>query len=120
MWSEQNRKEKTELKSQMYYLIWESVHTWIHSNICSSIWNKAAISLQNNVAVLISEDCLKCDFNEVEKRQIVILPCIHQEKQQKNGNVSATQLHMLLSPKYLGLYIDETLEKQGQQNRCCF
>lgn len=97
-------REKRELKSQMYYLIWTSVHTWVHSNICSSIWSKAAISLQNSVAVLISEDCFKCDFNGVEKRQIVIFPCIHQEKRQKNGNVSATQLCMLLSPKYLGLY----------------
>lgn len=72
--------------------------------------------MQNNVTVLISEDCFKCDFNGVEKRQIIIFPCIHEEKQQKNGNVSATQLCMLLSPKYLGLYIDEMMKKQGQKN----
>lgn len=80
------------------------MHTWIHSNIRSSIWNNASTSLQNNVAVLISEECLECDFNGVEKRWIVIFLYIHQEKQQKRGNVSARNLWTLLSSKYLGFY----------------
>lgn len=103
MWNQQNIKEKMEINSQMYYFICKSVHTWIHSNIYSSIGNNASISLQNIVAVLISE-YLECDFNGVEKRWIVIFPYIHQEKQQKKGNVLATKLWMLLSSKYLGFH----------------